>query len=85
MEISRILAEDIKDPRLASMISITQVSTSADMGKSRVFVSVLGDYDDKINTLKAVRSASGYIRRNIRGQLSQKRVPILEKAGCPLW
>lgn len=77
-EISRILAEDLKDPRLASMVSITQVSTSADMGKSRVFVSVLGHYDDKINTLKAIRSASGYIRRTIVAQLSQKRVPVLE-------
>ena len=77
-EISRILAEDLKDPRLASMVSVTQVSTSADMGKSRVFISVLGDYDDKINTIKAVRSASGYIRRNISHQLSHKQVPILE-------
>jgi len=60
------------------MVSVTQVSTSADMGKSRVFISVLGDYDDKINTIKAVRSASGYIRRNISHQLSHKQVPILE-------
>ena len=77
-EIGRILAEELRDPRLASMVSVTRVSTSPDLGKARVFVSVLGDEDDKINTLKAVRSASGYVRRNIRNRLSIRQVPSIE-------
>ena len=77
-EISRVLATELRDPRLASMVSVTRVESSPDLQKARVHVSVLGSEQDKRNTLKALRSASGFIHREMVGSLTLKRVPSME-------
>ena len=77
-EISHVLAEELRDPRLSSIVSVTRVSTSPDLSAAKVYVSVLGDEDDKRNTLKALRSAAGYVRKNIRRKISLKSVPHVE-------
>ena len=77
-EISRVLSSELRDPRLASMVSVTDVDTSADLSFARVYVSVLGDQTDKRNTLRALKSASGYVHRSIRHHLNLKTVPSLE-------
>ena len=77
-EISNVIANELRDPRLASMVSVTEVDTSADLRKAKVFVSVLGGPDDKAKTLKALRSAAGFVHRSMRGKLSLKSVPSLE-------
>jgi ribosome-binding factor A len=77
-EISRLLATELKDPRLPSILSITRVETSPDLRVARVFVSVLGDKSEKADTLKALRSASGYVRRKLRQQVTLKMVPSVE-------
>ena len=77
-EISNVLATELKDPRLSEVVSVTSVDSSADLRLAKVFVSVLGSRQDKMNTLKALRSASGFIHRNMRRQLKLKNVPSLQ-------
>ena len=77
-EISRVLANELKDPRLASLVSVTHVDTAPDLGSARVFVSVLGDQGEKRSTLKALRSASGFIRNRVRKRVSLRKVPNVE-------
>ena len=77
-EISRVLAAELRDPRLSSMVSVIRVEASPDLGMARVYVSVLGDRTDKNSTLKALRSASGFVRKRIRHSLSLKTVPSVE-------
>ena len=77
-EISRVVASDLKDPRLSSMVTVTLVDTSGDLRHARVFFSVLGDRADKLRTLKALKSAAGYIHRHVRQNLTLKVVPSLE-------
>ena len=79
-EISRMLATELRDPRLSALVTVTQVETSADLRHAKVFVSVLGDRVDKKSTLEALRSAAGYVHRNIRHNLTMKSVPTLEFA-----
>ena len=74
-EISRILAAELRDPRLASLVSVTRVDTSSDLQFAKVFVSVLGDQEEKSSTLKALKAASGFIRRGIRHQVTLRAVP----------
>jgi ribosome-binding factor A len=76
-EISLLLSRDLNDPRLSGVVSITRVETSADLRVSRVYVSVLGDPDDKDSVLKGISSASGFIRREMRDRLSLKHIPDL--------
>ena len=76
-EISHVLATQLKDPRLSSIVSITSVDASSDLRLAKVFVSVLGSQQEKGDTLKALKSASGFIHRNVRNQLKLKNVPSL--------
>ena len=77
-EISRVLALELKDPRLSSMVSVTHVDTAADLRLAKAYVSVLGDQADKDSTLRALRSAAGFVRRCMRTQLTLKFVPTVE-------
>lgn len=76
-EISRVLASELKDPRLPDIVSVTRVDTSPDLRAAKVFVSVLGGKEEKATTLKVLRSASGFIRRDMRGYLTLKNLPTI--------
>ena len=72
-EISSIVHRDLKDPRLGGLISITEVETSADFRHARVFVSVMGTDEERVASLKALNSAAGFMRRELRGRLQSLR------------
>ena len=74
-EISRILVEELKDPRLSSLVSIIRVDTAPDLSTARVYISVLGNVDEKTNTMTALKSASGYVRRTVACVRSSQSSP----------
>ena len=76
-EISQVLATELKDPRLYSMVSVTRVEATRDLNLAKVHVSVYGDLTDKRKAMKALRSAAGFIRRNMRSKLALRSVPTL--------
>lgn len=76
-EISRIVATELNDPRLGSLISITEAQTSSDLRRAKVFVSVLGDADAKRDAMDALNAAGGYIHREMKRNLKLKYVPFL--------
>ena len=76
-EISRLLALQIKDPRLRGVISITRVSTSSDLRAAQVFLSVMGDQMTKRTALDGIRSASTFMRRELRQRLTLRYTPFL--------
>ncbi|MDX1358683.1 MAG: 30S ribosome-binding factor RbfA [Clostridia bacterium] len=76
-EISNILLNDIKDPRLTAMPGVIAVRVTEDMSYADVYVSLFGDEKSKAGTLKAIMSASGYIRRQLSARLKLRYVPEL--------
>ena len=76
-EISDLLREQINDPRLTSLISITKVTTSPDLKHSRVFISTLGDQVNKNEILQGFTAASGFLRRQLANRLELKHTPEL--------
>ena len=76
-EISRILAVEMNDPRLSSLISITEVKASRDIRSARVYFSVFGDNDAKTNAHEALENAGGYIHRALKRNLDLKFAPML--------
>ena len=76
-EISDILKNDIKDPRLPMMLSITGVDVSRDMSHAKIFYSVMCDDAQKKEANKALLSASGYIRRELGHRIKLRRTPEL--------
>jgi ribosome-binding factor A len=72
-EISKIVHDELKDPRLG-FVTITRVELTKDLRFARIFFSVLEDHK-KSSTLKALKSATGFIRRLIGERVKLQFVP----------
>jgi ribosome-binding factor A len=70
------LIRTVKDPRVHGMISITAVDTTADLRYAKVFISVL-DKNDIPEVLKGLKSAGGYLRRELGRSLGLRYTPEL--------
>ncbi len=84
-EIQRELAEQfrrLKDPRVSGtgMVSITRVDTTGDLRYARVYVSVLDKAQEK-DVLKGLKSASGFLRRELGHALQLRYTPELQFIG----
>jgi ribosome-binding factor A len=70
------LIRTLKDPRVQGLISITAVQTTGDLRYAKVFVSVL-DKSTTRDVMKGLKSASGYLRREIGSRLQLRYTPEL--------
>jgi ribosome-binding factor A len=70
------VAQDLKDPRVG-FVTVTDVKTSPDLRHARVFVSVLGTPDERAASLQGLRSAQGYLQRQVARELRLKHTPEL--------
>ena len=76
-EISDLVQRYVKDPRLGTFVSITAVEISKDMRYAKVFISRYGTDLEKADTIKALESASGYIRHELGERMKTRRIPEL--------
>ena len=77
--IGDVLAGEVKDPRVG-FVTVTDVTTSADLSHARVYVSVLGDAAQREQSLAGLRSAHGFLQGRVAAELRLKRTPTLEFA-----
>ena len=73
-EIGEILARDIQDPRIG-FVTITDVETAPDLSTARVWVSVIGQPEEREQTLKALQRAMPFVRHELGKRLRLKRIP----------
>lgn len=66
----------VKDPRVRGMISVTAVDVTPDLKYAKIFISVL-DKGDSGQVLKGLKSAAGYLRRELGGRLNLRHTPEL--------
>ncbi len=76
-EISELIRRQLKDPRLAGMVTVTEVTTAPDLSSARVFVSVMGSDEEKQASLQTLRRAAGFFHRKLL-RLRMRRVPELD-------
>lgn len=74
-ELSRIISREIKDPRIHAMTSVTQVMVTPDLKECKAYISVLGDDQAKEDTLAGLKSASGYIRKELARSINLRNTP----------
>lgn len=70
------IAGELSDPRIG-FVTVTAVETSPDLRTAKVFVSVLGDEDEREATLEGLRSSHGVIQSRIAAETRMKRTPTL--------
>lgn len=76
-EISLLMANEIKDPRLSAMASITAIELTNDLSQAKIFISVLGDREDKENSLAGLESSKGFIKKELGSRLKLRHIPDL--------
>ncbi len=67
-EVDRIIREELNDPRISGTFSVTRAEVTRDLRYAKIYVSVLED-DKRDDLMKALKSASGYIRRALGKQM----------------
>jgi ribosome-binding factor A len=74
-EVSLMLAGELKDPRLAAPVNVTEVRVSQDLGTVRVFVEIDGQAQERAAVLEGLKAASGFIRHELVERLQLRRAP----------
>ena len=76
-ELSDIIRNSIKDPRMTSMISITDVNVTRDLRYAKVYVSIFGDEESKNNSLEILKSSRGFMRKELAHRVNLRYTPEL--------
>jgi len=74
-EVADILEHKLRDPRLGSTVTVTDVQVTHDLSFAKVYVTVLGDEAAREQAMETLRRASGFVRRELGGRLDLREVP----------
>ena len=74
-ELANLIRGGIKDPRIHPVTSVTAVEVAPDLKTCRAYISVLGDEEEKRNTLQGLKNAEGYIRRQLAKTINLRNTP----------
>ncbi|MGO5315222.1 30S ribosome-binding factor RbfA [Bilifractor sp. LCP19S3_H10] len=76
-ELSNIIRNEVKDPRIAPVVSVTEAIVATDLKNCKVMISVLGDEKAKEDTMEGLKSSSGFIRHMLAVNLNLRNTPEL--------
>ncbi|MDO4519861.1 MAG: 30S ribosome-binding factor RbfA [Eubacteriales bacterium] len=74
-ELSVIIRNEIKDPRIHPMTSVMDVEVAPDLKTCKAYISVFGDKEAKEATIRGLKNAEGYIRRQLAKTLNLRNTP----------
>ncbi|MGY0691601.1 30S ribosome-binding factor RbfA [Virgibacillus sp. FSP13] len=75
-ELGDILSRKIKDPRVG-FVTVTDVEVTGDLQQAKIFISVLGDEQQKHDTLVGLAKAKGFIRSEVGQRIRLRKTPEL--------
>ncbi|MDO7905787.1 30S ribosome-binding factor RbfA [Paenibacillus sp. JX-17] len=75
-ELSLLIQTELKDPRVG-FITVTGVDVTNDLSQAKIYLSVLGDEEQKDNSLKALAKANGFLRSELGKRIRLRHVPEL--------
>jgi len=76
-EVARMIATELKDPRLG-FVTVVRVELAQDIGYARVYVGVLGSEKEREKSLLALKSAAGFVRRELGKRLRIHHAPEID-------
>ena len=74
-ELADIIRLEIKDPRIAQFTSVTAVEVAPDLKTMKAWISVLGDEKALDDTIKGLKSAEGFARRELARRINLRNTP----------
>lgn len=76
-EMSSIIREDLKDPRIHPMTSVMAVEVTPDLKFAKIFVSVLGNDDEKEKTMEGLKKSASFARHQLAKRMNLRNTPEL--------
>jgi len=76
-EISSIIMNGLKDPRITAMITITDVEVTSDLRYAKVYASIFGTEHQKEESFLGLKNSAGFIRREVGKRIQLRHVPEL--------
>ena len=77
-ELSNIIRSEIKDPRINPMTSVVSVEVAPDLKTCKAYISVLGDEQSQKDTITGLKSAEGYIGRELARTVNLRNTPEIK-------
>jgi ribosome-binding factor A len=77
-EISGVVRDELRDPRIGGLVSITRVDVSPDLRRANAWVSVLGTEAERAGTMAALESARPFVRKQLSRRLSLRVTPDVQ-------
>ena len=75
--ISEVVREDVRDPRLGALVTVTGVDITNDLHHAKVYISVIGTPDEKKQTIEALESAAGFVAIHASKKVVMRYFPAL--------
>ena len=76
-EMSSIIREDLKDPRIHPMTSVMAVEVTPDLKFAKIFVSVLGNDEEKEKTMEGLKKSASFARHQLAKRMNRRNTPEL--------
>jgi len=76
-ELSRMIREEMKDPRVRGIISITHVDVTNDLRYAKVYVSIMANQEEQTTNMQVLEKARGYFRSELAKTLTTRITPEL--------
>lgn len=73
--LSEVIRNNIKDPRVPVLTTVTRVEVTRDLRYAKAFISVFGEKEEKIKCIQGLKSAAGYIRREVGSKIKVRYTP----------
>ena len=74
-ELSELIAQELHDPRLGGIITVTHVDVSPDLRRASAYVSVFGSDDERVSTMAALERARPFVRRELGKRVHLRTIP----------
>ena len=74
-ELSQIIRNEVKDPRIPLMLSVTNVYVAPDLKTCRAYISVLGTKEELDEAMEGLKKAAGFIRRRLAQNMNMRNTP----------
>ena len=76
--LSKLITTEIKDPRISPLTSVVAVEVAPDLKTAKVYISVLGNEEQRQDTLKGLKSAAPFMRSQLAKTINLRNTPELK-------
>lgn len=77
-EVANIIRLEIKDPRVATIATVVKVDTTNDLKYCKIYVSILGEKEQKEEVMEGLSNAAGFIRKQLAQRINLRSTPELK-------